>query len=160
MKPDTRWNDALPVADNVARALPSLAEKWFAAGDKALQPGVTWDEMHQFRLLTKRFRYSLEIFAPLYGPSLLKRIEQLRKLQNFLGDINDCITAQTLLGLDDVDGSLHRALAERAEQKTSELRQYWAATFAGTGPTERWINYLAKYAGRAPRTQTAQEQAI
>ena len=133
-----------------------IAEKWFDAGEKALQPGVTWDEMHQFRLLTKRFRYSLEIFLPLYGPSLAKRIEQLRKLQNFLGDINDCITAQTLLGLDDVDGSVHQALADRAEKKTAELRQFWAETFSGPAPVESWTRYLAKYAGRTRRTAVAQ----
>ena len=151
MKPDARWNDGLSLADNVARALPSLARKWFEEGEKALQPGVTWDEMHQFRLLTKRFRYSLEIFVPLYGPSLASRIEQLRKLQNLLGEINDCVTAQTLLGLDDTDGSLHRALTERAEQKTNELREYWAGTFSGKGPVEKWAGYLAKYVGRARR---------
>jgi CHAD domain-containing protein len=151
MKSDAHWNDALPVSDNVAHTLPVLAKKWFAAGEKGLQPGRTWDEMHQFRLLTKRFRYSLEIFLPLYGPTLTKRIEQLRKLQNFLGDINDCITAQTLLGLDDTDGSLHRALSEKAERRTSELREYWAAHFAGGGPVEKWTTYLSKYAGRTRR---------
>jgi CHAD domain-containing protein len=151
MKPDALWNDTLPVSDNVARTLPSLAKKWFAAGEKGLQPGRTWDEMHQFRLLTKRFRYSLEIFLPLYGPTLAKRIEQLRKLQNFLGDINDCVTAQTLLGLDDMDGSLHQALSERAERRTTELREYWAATFSGRVPAEKWTAYLSKYAGRTRR---------
>ncbi len=156
MKPDARWNDALCVSDNVARALPSLARKWFAAGEKGLEPGRTWDDMHQFRLLTKRFRYSLEIFLPMYGPSLGKRIEELRRLQTYLGDINDCITAQTLLGLDDPDGTLHRALAERAEHKTSELREYWAATFAGPAPLERWTSYLSKYAGRGQRTPAVQ----
>jgi len=152
MKSDTRWNEALPVVDNVERALPALAASWFDAGEKALQVGVTWDEMHQFRLLTKRFRYSLEIFMPLYGPSLGRRVELLRKLQNFLGDINDCITAQTLLGLDDSDGSMHQALTDRAEKKSAELRQYWAETFSGQAHAEDWVRYLSKYAGRQRRT--------
>ena len=148
MKADARWHDALPVADNVGRVLPSLAAKWFAAGEEALQPGKTWEEMHRFRLLTKRFRYSLEIFVPLYGPALSGRIEELRKLQNYLGDINDCVTAQTLLGLEDTDGALYRALAEKAEHLTADLRTYWASTFSGPIPVEKWTTYLAKYAGR------------
>ena len=47
--------------------------------------------MHKFRLRTKRFRYTLEMFKDLYGPGMLKRIESLKQVQTYLGDINDCI---------------------------------------------------------------------
>ena len=122
MKGVNRWREQETVEQNVERVLPKMAAKWFAAGENAMQPGVSWEDMHRFRLLSKRFRYSLEIFAPLYGPSLETRIGLLRKLQNFLGEINDCITARTLLGARRSGCRVESALAERAERKTAELR--------------------------------------
>jgi CHAD domain-containing protein len=140
-----RWRDG-SVQENLQRVLPRMTEKWFEAGAAALQPGKTWDEMHRFRLLTKRYRYTLEIFQPQYGPGLESRIKLLRNLQTYLGDINDCITAQQLLGPSD-DG-LHAALAERAQEKTSEMLKFWAQKFAGKEQMEAWKRYLERYAGR------------
>jgi CHAD domain-containing protein len=143
-----RWSESAPVDENLREVLPRMAEKWFRAGDAAMKPGVDWEEMHEFRLLTKRFRYTLEIFQPLYGPSLETRITLLRKLQTYLGDINDCATTKTLLADTDGAETIDRGLEQRAEKKTVELRRFWQRTFGGKGPVAAWKRYLSHYAGR------------
>lgn len=143
-----RWSEAATVEESVRDALPRMAEKWFRAGTAAMQPDVPWDDMHDFRLLTKRFRYTLEIFQPLYGPSLAGRIAQLRKLQTHLGEINDCITTRGLLPDDDGSDAVARELMLRADRKTAELRRFWGRTFEGPGPLAAWKSYLARYAGK------------
>lgn len=142
-----RWSESETLAANVQRVLPGLARKWFAAGAAAMQDGVGWPEMHDFRLLTKRFRYTLEIFQPLYGPSLEVRVRQLRKLQTYLGEINDCITTLELVPAD--ADEIRGALSARAEEKTAELRRFWAKQFEGEGRAAGWKQYLARYAGSA-----------
>jgi CHAD domain-containing protein len=144
----TRWDDRKDVAANLANILPRLAEDWFAAGADAMRKGADWDEMHRFRLLTKRFRYTLEIFEPLYGPGLRARIQQLRELQTHLGDVNDCITAEPLIGSGDDAKALRAALRNRARVKSGELRRFWVEKFGGAGPQAGWNRYLARFAGR------------
>jgi CHAD domain-containing protein len=147
-----RWNESAGIEENVRKVLPRIADKWFRAGEVAMQPDVRWEDMHDFRLLTKRFRYTLEIFKSLYGPSLEARIGQLRKLQTYLGEISDSVTAQSLLA--DVEGAdaAARALQLRADKKKGELRAFWMRSFEGAGPRTVWKKYLKRYAGkvRAP----------
>ena len=142
-----RWDDKRSLEENVRKVVPRMARKWFAAGRKAMRDGTTWDEMHEFRLLTKRFRYTLEIFAPLFGPSLQARIRQLRRLQTHLGEINDRITAQGLLEGRAAPPLMSR-LALEAERRTAELRRLWSRDFESEETETAWRGYLARYAGR------------
>lgn len=143
-----RWNEAGAIEENLAKVLPGIAEKWFRAGEQAMKGSVAWEEMHDFRLLTKRFRYTLEIFQPLYGPSLEARIGQLRRLQTYLGEINDCVTTRGLMPDGEGADAAARELQLRADRKTAELRRFWAKNFHGAGPLASWKNYLARYAGK------------
>jgi CHAD domain-containing protein len=142
------WDESAGIEENVRKVLPRIAEKWFRAGEAAMKPEVSWDDMHDFRLLTKRFRYTLEIFQPLYGPSLEARIGQLRQLQTHLGQISDSVTAQSLLP--DVEGAdaVAGALQARIDKKTGELRGFWGRHFDGAGPRAAWKNYFKRYAGK------------
>ena len=84
------WKDSLNLQDNLRRRMPKLASRYFAEGRQATFPGTTWEHMHAFRLQTKRFRYTLELFRDAYGPALDRRIDSLKKVQDYLGDMNDC----------------------------------------------------------------------
>jgi CHAD domain-containing protein len=46
-------------------------------------------ELHQLRLCIKKLRYTLELFAPLYGGELDKSIETTAALQQALGNMHD-----------------------------------------------------------------------
>ncbi|MDN7024880.1 CHAD domain-containing protein [Methanoculleus sp. FWC-SCC1] len=48
------------------------------------------EEHHEMRIAAKRLRYTMEIFADLYGDGLKTPIKAVKKLQDLLGDMHDC----------------------------------------------------------------------
>lgn len=74
-------------------------------------------ELHQFRILCKKLRYSTEFFASLYDDESVNIfIEQLKQVQDRLGDIHDCVVAK----------QLHQELlpsTDASEEKLKELQQ-------------------------------------
>ena len=47
-------------------------------------------ELHRMRIAAKHLRYTLEIFAPLYGKALRKPLKVVKEIQELLGEIHDC----------------------------------------------------------------------
>jgi CHAD domain-containing protein len=149
------WKKSRSLRENLRTHMPKLVRRYFGAGSEAMTVGTTWEDMHSFRLRTKRFRYTLEIFADLYGPAMESRIELLKKVQTYLGDINDAIVTISLLDRVEETQAIRTRLAARAEALTEELREYWRSTFAAPGAERRWTQYLVTYAAgaRVPRTR-------
>src|SRR5207253_1571005 len=104
--------------------------------------------MHRFRLLTKRFRYTLEIFRHAYGPGVEQRIELLKQVQTLLGEMNDCVVTSGMLA--QLEGTEHvrDQLAQKAEQKKGKLQSVWSVHFEAAGRRENWRRYLTQYACR------------
>ncbi len=46
-------------------------------------------ELHRMRISAKRLRYTMEMFAPFFGPDFKGAIGQFKKIQQQLGDIHD-----------------------------------------------------------------------
>src|SRR5262249_5894171 len=96
-------------AETAGAALPRMAVKYFKAGREAANGNPSPKELHRFRIATKRFRYSLELFRPIYGPSLERQLDALRKIQNVLGKLSDYHTMQSLFANHKpLDAQLHR----------------------------------------------------
>ncbi len=137
-------------ADNARTVLPKMARKYFEAGRQALHHKTPPEELHRFRIATKRFRYSLELFQPVYGPGLKRYIQGLRRLQSTLGDISDNRTIAALL---DRDKALNAKLQQGLRRKLKQLRQQWNA-FDSEGELDRWKAYLGRMPAR-PRAANA-----
>ncbi len=119
--------------------LPKMARKYFEAGRKAIEGKSPPEELHGFRLETKRFRYTLELFRPLYGPNLDRYLIALRELQGVLGKVSDYQAIQRVLsGDDELKKQIDRAVKERIK----DLRHSWRA-FDADGQLKRWRTYLA-----------------
>lgn len=58
--------------------------------EEAVQNPENIAELHAMRIAAKQFRYTLEIFAPLYEDQLKQPLKVLRNLQDLLGNIHDC----------------------------------------------------------------------
>jgi CHAD domain-containing protein len=146
------WDRAKSAAECARSELPRLAEEYFAAGRKAVKRRTKAETLHAFRLATKRFRYTLELFQPLYGPGLASRLEMLRRVQQYLGDFNDCVITRNLIrqtgGGDVAAKELLERLTEREKQRTRKLVQYWRQTFDAPGAEQGWLRYLRAWAGR------------
>jgi hypothetical protein len=70
------------------RAWRGSSSRW---GASAAEADAAPAQLHAFRLSAKRFRYTLELFEPMYGPMLAERVEQVRKIQSVLGERQDCV---------------------------------------------------------------------
>ena len=146
-----RWDASKTVAVNASAKLPDLARGLFEAGSKLAVDRPPLQSLHRFRLLTKRFRYVLELFRPCYGPGLEHRIEALRSLQQRLGEISDCAATEELLrdrpDLSRADRErLIRHLREVAEARVSKFQRHWQTEFAPPTLERWWIQYLTRFA--------------
>jgi hypothetical protein len=47
-------------------------------------------ELHQLRIAAKRLRYTLELFADIFGESGQVQIERVKAVQEVLGNLHDC----------------------------------------------------------------------
>jgi CHAD domain-containing protein len=147
-----RWDVARRVAENASEKLPELALGFFEAGRELAAKDSSFDALHRFRLLTKRFRYALELFRPCYGPGLSARIEALQTLQQELGEINDCAaTRELLLKRNDLQPAqrdwLVGNLKMLAEVRVAKFRRHWQDEFSQPARERWWTNYLTRFAG-------------
>jgi CHAD domain-containing protein len=135
-----KWEATKPAIENARRALPRLARKFFKAGTRAACEDASFRELHAFRLETKRFRYIVEIFAPLYGKELAPLIEGLKKVQLILGETND---SATVLKLEGVKANVQFVtwLKARRKAQRERVRKAWEEEFGDAG---RWMEYLGK----------------
>jgi CHAD domain-containing protein len=145
-----RWDDDLDVGGNLRRRLPRMARKYFNRGQHALGTDRPWTEIHDFRLATKRFKYTLELFRSEYGPGLDKRLEELKHVQKLLGEANDCIVTSTLLEPLADTNELRDKLGVKAESKVRKLRSWWRANLGSEIAEQRWVTYLQRFAGKPP----------
>jgi hypothetical protein len=150
------WNVAINTGANARHALPGLAQEFFALGRAAAAPGASPAELHAFRLAAKRFRYTLELFLPLYGPRLAGRVDQVRKIQSLLGDRQDCVVlGERLKKEDGPPAALHATLQKlNADGSAIEekFRRHWHGTFDAAGEEAAWTRYLSR---RQPAPRSA-----
>jgi CHAD domain-containing protein len=154
-----KWDETAAVAHNARGTLPMASQQYFKAGRETFGAKATPAALHAFRLQTKRFRYSLELFRPIYGPALERMIDSLRRIQQVLGEINDCEAARELALANGGRRSpevrrLVQMLNRRQAEKTAELARFWLE-FDREGVSRRWLNYLAVYPGRVRRSRPA-----
>ena len=152
------WDERTGAAANAHRELPLLAASFFAQVRALLAEDPSPAKLHRLRLLTKRLRYTLELFRPCYGPALETRLAALHRIQQSLGEVNDSLAAGGLLSQAMSAASPQRArilryLEERAALKAQEFRKDWAEVFDAPGQERWWTTYLARHArtpGRRP----------
>lgn len=135
---DWKLNQSLEA--NLSRALPALAEEFFASGAVALAAHASYPKLHQFRLQAKRFRYTLELFERFYGSEMASGTEILKELQDRLGAINDCATSIVILG---PDRPAMAAVEKLLRQRTAVLRNYARSQFVPQ-KLDWWERWLAQ----------------
>jgi CHAD domain-containing protein len=134
-----KWKPWRSASENAARVLPKTVEKYFKAGRKLAQGKRSPRELHQFRIRTKKFRYTLELFRTVYADRLERELEPVRSLQRVLGQLHDYHIIAEIL---EVDPKLQAELQRRIQRKLKEFHQQWA-TFDSEGELERWKAFLS-----------------
>ena len=137
-------------AENARTLLPKMARRYFEAGRTAIDQKTPPGKLHAFRLETKRFRYTLELFRPLYGPTLERYLNKLRELQGALGKVSDYQAIQRVLA---GDRKLKSDIEHALRGKLKGLRQTWRA-FDSDGQLKRWRTYLGREPSRVRPKRT------
>ncbi len=136
------WSDWLKAQGGKGQGIPSrarqilrpLAEEYFKVGTQAAQPETNPEELHQLRLIAKRFRYSLEIFGDAKSAGLKRspgatvppqEIERIREVQDLLGAINDCVTTGGLLA----ECGQTIPLKHLLDQRLEAFRGHWRTVY-------------------------------
>lgn len=154
-----KWKPTQSAAQSARELLPKMARRYFEAGRVAMDRKHPPEELHAFRLETKRFRYTLELFKPLYGPTLDRYLGALKELQSALGKVSDYQAIGRVLAK---DRTLKTEIEHATKGKMKELRRNWRA-FDSPGALKRWRTYLAsehsrpraKRVASAPRKRVA-----
>ena len=144
-----KWKPSQSAVENAGAKLPKLAEKYFKAGRKAAEKNNTPHQLHRFRLKTKRFRYALELFSPIYGPTLERHLAALRGIQDALGKVSDYHTIEEMIA---GDKKLEAKLKKARNRKMKEFRDEWEK-FDNNGQLQRWKRYLS--GSRAHKKQSS-----
>jgi CHAD domain-containing protein len=146
-----KWDAETGPAENAKKQLPKLAEDYFAEVRRSLAEDPGPADLHPVRLASKRFRYALELFRPCYAGGLEERIEQLKSVQDLLGDCNDAVTSakyieEALKARPAERDRLRKYLEHRAAEKAAEFRKQWTECFDAPGKEAWWTGYLARNA--------------
>lgn len=149
------WDKKAGAEENAKAQLPELARAYFAEVRAVLAGTPKPEDLHELRLASKHFRYTLELFRPCYAKGLEDRIEKLKELQDLLGDCNDAVTtaavtARLLRSRPDERDRLRAIFEKQAEAKTTAFRRLWKRSFDAPGAEEWWTGYLSR-AAHAPR---------
>ena len=142
------WNPRSSAGSNARRRLPPAVHAYFVQVRELLAANPAPPQLHAMRLATKRLRYTLELFRPCYGRGLDERLAALQRLQQMLGEVNDCAAAERLIeGLAPASAARRRVvsfLRRRAAAKAAALRREWRDRFDAPGREHWWLRYLAR----------------
>jgi CHAD domain-containing protein len=136
------------------RILPEMAEEHFRCGADAAQENASVKEIHSFRIAARNLRYTLDLFAPMYGTALAGLLDQLKDVQSLLGDLNDCATVRRILhrlktSKQKGGKEVLTALRKRQRRKNEQFRAHYAAEFANAATLRLWKTSLRDVGGRA-----------
>jgi CHAD domain-containing protein len=154
-----KWRAALAGGMNgsgrdAAARLPKMAKQFLAGGDDAAQKKASADDLHQYRIEAKKFRYALEIFQPAFGAAAKEWLARLKKVQSLLGNVHDYHMMRQMTADLGADAELEAWLKKRQRKKTREFRQLWQEEFTGAAARRQWVVALRRPA-RKPMARSA-----
>jgi CHAD domain-containing protein len=111
-RPVTGIDPSRPVRPNARKILAARIDEVFQYdGLVANSDNIT--ALHNMRIAFKRLRYLLEIFGTAFGADLDPFVDQVKSMQDLLGDIHDCDVQVPML-------EAHLAWLERQEATSVE----------------------------------------
>jgi CHAD domain-containing protein len=133
-------------------SLPKLARRFFGAGEEAAGHG-SGKELHSLRIRAKHFRYTLELFVPIYGSIAQDLVREVKSVQSILGAMNDYRTVLSMATDIGCGKKLRAALKRSERRKILQFNEVWAERFSRP-TTTRWTRSLqmgAEAWGLAPK---------
>jgi CHAD domain-containing protein len=120
--------------------LPRLAQQFFDTGETS-SSHASGEKLHDFRILTKKFRYTLELFATVYPGRAEEWMREIKAVQSVLGAMNDYRSVQSIVADLGCDAKLLKALKCSEGRKVRQFRRIWAERFSRSTAAQ-WIEWL------------------
>jgi CHAD domain-containing protein len=138
-----KWDERAGVAANARRQLSPMVSAYFSRVREFLAEDGKPRELHKLRLASKRLRYTLELFRPCYPAGLEERLEALKNLQDWLGEVNDAVASGKLLREPlKHQPKVRKFLRERAAEQAAGFARHWKETFDAPGQEAWWTGFL------------------
>jgi CHAD domain-containing protein len=97
--------------------------------------------LHDLRIRAKRFRYTLELFLPIYGTIAQNLVREVKSIQSMLGTINDYRTVLSIATDVGCGKKLRAALKRSEHRKILAFREVWEERFS-SAMAARWTRSL------------------
>jgi len=121
------------------RMLRGIGKEFFKSGGQAAAAGNSGEHLHDFRILAKKFRYTLELFSPACPSALDNQIGRIKEIQSLLGAINDYQTVRNMVAASREQPRLEAELKKSQNQRTRKFRKLWTGEFSGPGLAKQWV---------------------
>ena len=138
------------IEETARRILPKMAADFLDRGNAAAQAKLSPEKLHAFRIASKKFRYTLELFVPLYGATLNAWLESVKGIQTVLGDINDCVTVAQIIADFKDSSAVSGWLKKRQRRKVEQFSRFWLEQFGDAENARTRIRSLC-HPGQAVR---------
>jgi CHAD domain-containing protein len=140
----------IAVETTARRILPRMAADFVERGNTASQAKTSPEKLHAFRISAKKFRYTLELFAPLYGTAVNSWLESIQGIQTLLGDINDCVTVAQMVANYKGASEVASWLKKRQRRRVEQFSRLWLEEFGDPETVRARIRSLS-HPGQAVR---------
>ncbi len=140
----------IAIGETAGQILTRMADDFVERGNAVSEAKASPEKLHGFRIASKKFRYTLEIFAPLYGTALNEWLESIKRIQTLLGDINDCATVALMLADYKSGGAAASWLKKRQRRKTEEFARCWAEEFGDPQSVQARMDSLPQVRETSP----------
>src|SRR5436853_742564 len=114
-----------------------LKEFRSAAAETIYRPAATKD-LHELRILSKRLRYAIELFAPCWGKELKDIAKEVALMQTSLGELHDCD-----VWIEDLGQRLRRTARKRKDDPDTARERAAAVWLLRHFAKERTEHYRA-----------------
>ncbi len=160
----SKWRaELLPVDahEKIRNNLAKMARKFLAHGKKAAEAKTSAETLHAFRIEGKKFRYTLELFAPVYGAAVQEWLQKLKPMQTALGDVHDAEMTRDIAVRLNTSSKVEDWLKARRRKKARVFRKLWEETF-GTASENRRLVAGLRHTPRKPmgRSMSARVAAV
>jgi CHAD domain-containing protein len=119
-----------PIGVTARHTVEPVLREFVSRGKRALSPKAAVERIHRLRIEAKKLRYTLELFAPVFGTSFDGWLERIKTLQDILGVIGDCETVRKMIERLGGDRRIESALRRKVRRRMEAFRQLWTDSFS------------------------------
>jgi CHAD domain-containing protein len=133
------------IESTARHVLCKVTKEFFHTGNQAAEESASPRKLHEFRIVAKQFRYTLELLLPICARRATIRLDQIKAIQANRGNVNDCETVRFMLANWGGSPRLDRFLKKREEKNILEFRRQWTDAFADRENLRGWLHDFQRF---------------